>query len=53
MSWSSEDFVSELSDVSKLVNMSQASGTLHDSLVMALQKKVENSFTLMPSDFVR
>ena len=45
--------MSELSDVSKLVNMSQASGTLHDSLVMALQKKVENSFTLMPSDFVR
>ena len=53
MSWSSEDFESELSDVSKLVNMSQASATLHDSLVMALQKKVENSSTLMPSDFVR
>ena len=45
--------MSELSDVAKLVNMSQASSTLHDSLVMALQKKVENTSTLMPSDFVR
>ena len=53
MSWSSEDFVAELNDVSKLVNLSQASSTLHDSLVLALQKKLENTSTFMPSDFVR
>ena len=45
--------MAELNDVSKLVSLSQASSTLHDSLVLALQKKLENTSTFMPSDFVR
>ena len=51
MSWSSEDFMSELEDVAKLVKLSNGS-TLHDSLVGALVKKLHNTSNFMPSDFV-